>query len=193
MIMSKSLISVLDANLEVVKEYLHTGKSEALAPDHQKTLDICLEVYGMLKRYPQRNICIRTLMNTHGMVYNTAAKYVDFARNTWGSYVDLRREFLETFFLDRLLDAIADKNASESSRSKNLATLQKHLESMPEQKIDPKVMEKNTVMIQVNINGRVIPLPESMLESLPVEFRQQILSAFNGEIDDNASYELLES
>lgn len=191
--MSKSLESITDTNFEVVKEYLHTGKSCALSSEQQEMLNTCLEVYGLLKKYPQRNVCIRTLMNTQGMAFNTAAKYVDFARSTWGSYVDLRRDFLETFFLDQLVGAIADKNASEASKAKNLATLQKHLESMPEQKIDPKLMESNTVLIQVNINGKIIPLPESVLESLPVEARQQLLSAFNGEIDDEASYELLES
>lgn len=191
--MSKSLESVSDLNFEVVKSYLNGGVSDALSEEHKRMLDICLDCYALLKKYPQRNVCIRRLMNQNGLAYNTAAKYVDFARNTWGSYVDLKRDFLETFFVEKLLEEISDKDASESSRAKNLATLQKHLENMPEQRVDPKLMEKNTVLIQVNINGRMIPLPERLLERIPMDVRQELLSALSGEVDDETSVKLLES
>lgn len=191
--MSKSLESVSDLNFEVVKSYLNGGVSGVLSEEHKRMLDICLDCYALLKKYPQRNVCIRRLMNQNGLAYNAAAKYVDFARNTWGSYVDLKRDFLETFFVEKLLEEISDKDASESSRAKNLATLQKHLENMPEQRVDPKLMEKNTVLIQVNINGRMIPLPEQLLERIPMDVRQELLSALSGEVDDDTSVKLLES
>lgn len=191
--MSKSLESVNDLNFEVVKSYLNGGVSGVLSDEHKRMLDICLDCYAMLKKYPQRNVCISRLMVQQGLSYNTAAKYVDFARNTWGSYVDLKRDFLETFFVEKLLEEISDKDASEASRAKNLATLQKHLENMPEQRVDPKLMEKNTVLIQVNINGRMIPLPERLLERIPMDVRQEFLSALSGGVDDDTSVKLLES
>jgi len=191
--MSKSLESILDANLEVVKEYMHTGSSIALSEEQQKTLDMCLEAYGLLKKYPQRNVCIRQFMITTRCAYNTAVKYIDFARANWSSYIDIRKEFLETFFLDRLTSEISSPDATEAVRSKNLATLQKYLEHSPDRQIDPKLMESNTVLIQVNINGKAIRLPESVLEQMPLEARQAITSMFTGEIDEETSYELLES
>lgn len=191
--MSKSLQSVSDLNFEVVREYLNGGISVALSEEHKRMLDICLDCYSLLKKYPQRNICIRRLMIQQKLAYNTAAKYVDFARNTWGSYVDLRRDFLETFFIEKLLEEISDSDASEASRAKNLATLQRHLESMPEQKVDPKLMEKNTVNLQININGRMILLPEKLLDRIPMDVRQDFLSALSGEVDDDTSVKLLES
>lgn len=191
--MSKSLQSVNDLNFEVVREYLNGGISTALSDEHKRMLDICLDCYALLKKYPQRNICIRRLMIQQKLSYNTAVKYVDFARNNWGSYVDLRRDFLETFFLEKLLEEISDSDASEASRAKNLATLQRHLESMPEQKVDPKLMEKNTVNLQININGRMILLPEKLLDRIPMDVRQDFLSALSGEVDDDTSVKLLES
>lgn len=191
--MSKSLETVCDLNFEVVKSYLNGGVSGVLSEEYKRMLDICLDCYALLKKYPQRNICIRRLMIQQGLAYNTAVKYVDFARNTWGSYVDLKRDFLETFFMEKLLEEISDSDASEAVRAKNLATLQKHLENMPEQKVDPKLMEKNTVFIQVNINGRMMPLPEHLLERIPIEVRQEFLSALGGEVDDDTSVKLLES
>jgi hypothetical protein len=191
--MSKSLVSVNDLNFDVVKEYLNNGASKTLSAEHQRMVDICLDVYQMLKKYPQRNICINRLRVQQGLTYPTAAKYVDFARATWGNYVDLKREFLETFFLEKLLQEISDPDASEAAKAKNLATLQKHLEAMPEQQVDPKLMEKNTVYIQVNIGGRSVPLSEEDLEQIPMAVRQKLLASLGGNIDDQEAVRLLES
>lgn len=191
--MSKSLVSTLDLNLEVVKQYIHSGSSVALSTEQHDVLNKCLEAYGLLKKYPQRNVCIRQFMVTTKCAYNTAVKYVDFARANWASYVDVKREFLETFFLDRLLSEISSPDATEAVKSKNLATLQKYLEHMPDQKIDPKVMEQNNILIQVNVNGRVLQLKESDLDQMSIEVRQAITSLFSGEIDEDTSYQLLES
>lgn len=191
--MSKSLVSVNDLNFDVVKEYLNNGASKTLSAEHQRMVDICLDVYQMLKKYPQRNICINRLRVQQGLTYPTAAKYVDFARATWGNYVDLKREFLETFFLEKLLQEISDPDASEAAKAKNLATLQKHLEAMPEQQVDPKLMEKNTVYIQVNIGGRSVPLSEEDLEQIPMAVRQKLLASLSGNIDDQEAVRLLES
>ena len=191
--MSKSLVSVNDLNFDVVKEYLNNGASKTLSAEHQRMVDICLDVYQMLKKYPQRNICINRLRVQQGLTYPTAAKYVDFARATWGNYVDLKREFLETFFLEKLLQEISDPDASEAAKAKNLATLQKHLEAMPEQQVDPKLMEKNTVYIQVNIGGRSVPLSEEDLEQIPMAVGQKLLASLGGNIDDQEAVRLLES
>lgn len=191
--MSKSLESVSNLNFDVIKEYLNTGSSGALSEEYQRMLDICLDCYQMLKKYPQRNICIRRLMIQRELAYNTACKYVDFARATWGNYVDLKRDFLETFFMEKLLAEISDPDASDQSKAKNLATLQRHLEAMPEQKVDPKLMEKNTVYIQVNINGTVSRLSEDELEQIPVGIRQKLLAMMSGEITEDGAVELLES
>lgn len=191
--MHKSLDSVLDANFEVVREYINTGNSRALDDEHKRMLDICVFCYGLQRDFPQRNVCIRKLMAAKKMPYTTAARYVDFTRQTWGIYVDYRREFLEVFFLEKLMAEISSKNASEAVRSKNLATLQKFLDNRPADNIDPKLMEKNVVNIQVNLGTKSFVLNQSMLAALPVEVRQQILAAVDDTVDDAGAEALLES
>lgn len=191
--MHKSLDSVLDANFEVVREYINTGNSRALDDEHKRMLDICVFCYGLQRDFPQRNVCIRKLMAAKNMPYTTAARYVDFTRQTWGIYVDYRREFLEVFFLEKLMAEISSKNASEAVRSKNLATLQKFLDNRPADNIDPKLMEKNVVNIQVNLGTKSFVLNQSMLAALPVEVRQQILAAVDDTVDDAGAEALLES
>lgn len=191
--MHKSLESVSDANFEVVREYINTGNSRALDEEHKRMLDICVFCYGLLRDFPQRNVCIRKLMAAKNMPFTTAARYVDFTRQTWGNYVDYRREFLEVFFLEKLMAEIASPDASEAVRAKNLATLQKYLDNRPADNIDPKLMEKNTVNIQVNLGTKSFVLNQSMLAALPLEVRQQILAAIDDTVDDAGAEALLES
>ena len=191
--MHKSLESISDANFEAVRDYINTGNSRALNDEHKHMLDICVFCYGLLRDFPQRNVCIRKLMAAKGLPYTTAARYVDFTRQTWGNYVAYRREFLEVFFLEKLMAEISSPDASEAVRSKNLATLQKYLDNRPADNIDPKLMEKNTVNIQVNLGAKHFVLNQSMLAALPVAVRQQILAAIDDTVDDAGAEALLES
>jgi hypothetical protein len=188
-----SLDKVTDVDFSVLQEYINTGSSKSLSEDHKRMLDICLRCYGLLRDFPQRNVCIRKLMALMKLPYSTAARYVDFTRQTWGDYLRFKRDFLETFFVERLMYEITKPNASESVRSKNLATLQKYLESMPDNNIDPHLTESNNVYIQVNLNNKTFNLPEKALAALPQEIRQQILAAIDDNIDDEGAVALLEN
>lgn len=75
-------------------------------------------------------------MTTYGLSRNTAKKYVDFCRDTWSNYIDLRREFLETWMVQKLVSEISNPNSNEAVRAKNLSTLQKYLDKMPDNQID---------------------------------------------------------
>ena len=64
---------------------------------------------------------------------------------------------------------------------------------MPDNTIDPKVMESNTVYIQVNVNGHSVPLSEAELEQIPMAVRQKLLASIGGNIDEQGAVKLLES
>lgn len=186
---------IADKNFEVVKEYINSGKSGILNEETQRILDNCISAYGLLRQYPLRNIAIKRFMALHKVTYKCAAKYIDFARNTWGNYIDVSKSFLESFFLDRLLSDISNPTADEAIRAKNLSTLQKHLASMPEQKIDPKLMEQNNIIIQFNIGeGKTIQLPQELLNALPAEMRESLTAQIcTAEITDVEAKEILDS
>lgn len=185
--------SITDIDFDILQEYINTGKSKAMDDDHKRMLDICVRCYGLLRDFPQRNVCIRKLMALMNLPYTTAARYVDFTRKTWGDYLRFSRDFLETYFVERLMHEIARPGASEVARSKNLATLEKYIESHPDKQIDPHLTESNNIYIQVNLNNKTFTLPEKTLALLPVEIRQQILNAMNGSIDDDGAMALLEN
>lgn len=185
---------VTDIDFQVLQEFINTGSSKAIDEDHKRMLEICVRCYGLLRDFPQRNVCIRKLMALMDMPYSTAARYVEFTRKTWGDYLSYSREFLETFFLEKLMHEISRSGATEAVRSKNLATLEKYIESRPEQAVDPHLTESNNIFIQVNLNNKTFTLPEKTLAMLPVEVREQILCAMNnGSVDDEGAMALLEN
>lgn len=186
--------TVQDIDFEIVQEYVNTGSSKAISERQQKVLDTCILCYGLMRDFPQRSTCMKKLMSLTKMPRTTAGKFVDFTRKTWGDYLSYKRDFLNTFFLERLMYEITRPGASEMSRAKNLATLQKHIENMPDANIDPHLTEANNVYIQVNLtNNRSFKLPERVLKALPVELRQEIMSAVDDNVDDDGAVKLLES
>ncbi|MBQ9418732.1 MAG: hypothetical protein IJU19_09165 [Bacteroidales bacterium] len=190
--MNKALATAFDADFEVVREYINTGTSNALTPTHQRMIDTCVFAYGLLRDFPQRNVCIRKLMAAKEMSYATAAKYVDFARQTWGNYLDYQRDFLESFFLENLMKEISAPGGDEKIRAKNLATLQKYLDKLPAERLDPRLMEQNTVNIQVNVgDGKHFLLNQKLLAALPPEVRSQLLAAVDDTITSDAEAEVL--
>lgn len=187
--------TVADKNFELVKEYINTGKSGTLTEETQRILDNCVIAYGLLKQYPLRNIAIKRFMALTKLTYKCAAKYIDFARHTWGSYIDVSKEFLQNYFLNQLLTEISNPNTDPAIRAKDLATLQKHLASMPDEKIDPKLMEQNTIVIQFNIGeGKSIQFTQDILNALPANVRETITAQIsNAEISETEAQEILES
>lgn len=189
--MHKKKDDLLNANLEVVREYINTGHSAAMHEEHKAMLETCLVAYGLLRKFPFRNVCIRKLMALKKMSYSTAAEYVDFTRQTWGDYLGIKREFLEVYFLQRIITEIERPGADESARAKNFATLQKYIEKQPADSIDPHAFDARTVNIQVNLGSRSFYLDEKVLAALPPAVRQQILNAIDDSVDDNGAAALL--
>lgn len=189
--MHKKKEALLTANFAVVRDYINTGRSEALHEEHKQMLDTCVTAYGLLKKFPFRNVCIRKLMALKKMSYTTAAEYIDFTRQTWGDYLGVSREFLEVYFLQRLITEIENPGADESAKAKNFATLQKFIEHQPTERIDPHLMEANTINIQVNLGTRSFNLNEKVLAALPQAVRQQILAAIDDTIDDEGAVAML--
>ena len=189
-----NLLDITDVDFQVVKEYLSTGDSSVLSETRQHMLKVCRDCWGLMSKYPQRGALIHQLMAMHeGMEHKTAAKFVDFTRATWGSYVDITQDFLRTFFIDSLLKAISDPKADPKVKAKNLATLQKAIAAMPQSEIDPTLMEQNTIVIELRMGEHSLRLPQRVVRRLPKEMQEAILSGIHGDISDVEAEEILDT
>ncbi len=190
---TNTLSSVTDIDFAIVREYLSTGDSTALSSERKHMLTVSKDAWSLLQRYPQRGVCIKQLMALHAISYKTAARYVDFARDTWGDYIGLNQKFLQTYLLNQLVKEISNPSSSEANKAKNLATLQKHLASMPQKDIDPTLMESNNVFIQFNMGEKSLTLPQRVIKALPKDIQEELFASLNTEITDAEVIEILNS
>lgn len=190
---TNTLVSVSEIDFGIVKEYLSTGESSALSEERKTMLSISRDAWSLLQRYPQRGVCIKQLMALRNISYKTAARYVDFARDTWGDYLGMNQKFLQNYLLNQLVKEISNPSSSEATKAKNLATLQKHIASMPQRDVDPTVMESNKIFIQFNMGEKVISLPQDVIKHLPKEVQESFFSSLSSEITDAEVLEILES
>lgn len=190
---TNTLVSVSEIDFGIVKEYLSTGESSALSEERKTMLSISRDAWSLLQRYPQRGVCIKQLMALRNISYKTAARYVDFARDTWGDYLGMNQKFLQNYLLNQLVKEISNPSSSEATKAKNLATLQKHIASMPQRDVDPTVMESNKIFIQFNMGEKVISLPQDVIKHLPKEVQESFFASLSPEITDAEVLEILES
>lgn len=192
--MSKNALALLeDINFEVLKEYFATGDTSALNEERKRQIAICRDCWALMRKYPQRGVLVHQLVAMHGLHPKTATRFVDFTRNTWGDYMDVTQSFLQTFFLDQLMKELSNPNAKPSDKAKNLATLQKHLQNMPQSDIDPTLMESNTININFNIGKDNIQIAQQDLRKLPKDMQELILASIHNDISDVEAIEILES
>lgn len=190
---TNTLNSISEIDFTIVREYLSTGDSSVLSPDRKYMLSVAKDAWSLLQRYPQRGVCIKQLMALHAVSYKTAARYVDFARDTWGDYLGINQKFLQTYLLNQLVKEISNPSSSEANRAKNLATLQKHLASMPQKDIDPTLMESNSVFIQFNMGEKSFTLPQRVIKALPNDIQEELFASLNTEVTDAEVVEILNS
>ena len=190
---TNTLNSISEIDFAIVREYLSTGDSSVLSPDRKYMLSVAKDAWSLLQRYPQRGVCIKQLMALHAVSYKTAARYVDFARDTWGDYLGINQKFLQNYLLNQLVKEISNPSSSEANKAKNLATLQKHLASMPQKDIDPTLMESNNVFIQFNMGEKHFTLPQRVIKALPKDIQEELFASLNTEVTDAEVVEIRNS
>lgn len=190
--MPHSRESIYDIDEDFVRDYINTGTSRCINENQQRMIDITRETYRLLCKVPIKNIVVNQLCALHeGMKETSADRYVNFVQRIYNVDAAVDRKFLETWTVNRLIQEISDKDADPSDRSKNLATMFKYLATIPRDNVDPKLMEKNTVNIQINAGNKNITIPEKVLQALPMAVREQLLSSVPMTINPEEAAEII--
>jgi hypothetical protein len=194
--MKNAIEKVIDTNYEEISSFFAKGESDKLTPSQQHILERWRSVDEILRKFPRKSIAARKLKARYPNITERQALLdIDNACKFWNLHNYVDREFLNRWFIDRLLSEIANKYATQASRSKNLATLGRYIEAMPESSIDPHNFEKNDVYIQLNINSQTINLSEKDLMFFPKNVREGINKILydNNEITEEIACEIIES
>lgn len=180
-----------DGNFEAIALAVMHGREDRLTPEQLHMLDMTRDAYRIVCEYPNKSEAVKIMVALHPEVTErTAFSYINQGIKIWNPSERLEREFLNTVFLTSLLKEIKREDSDASTRAKNLATLQRYLAAMPQEPMDPEMMEKHTINIQLNINGNTITVPAEQWERL--KENRIIAAALDQEISEAQAVEIME-
>lgn len=183
--------SSAESDFETIALAVMQGRSGDLNDDQRRKLDLTRDAYRIVCEYPNKSVAVKTMRELHPeLTERTALNYVNYGIRIWNPGNQLERDFLNTVFLTAIIKEIHDPNADSASRAKNLATLQRYLSDMPQDPMDPTIMEKHTINIQLNINGSTITVPADQWAK--IKENKLIAAALDQEISEAQAEEIME-
>lgn len=136
------------------------GRSEQLNERQQAVLERTKAAYRIICDLPDKRKAVNKLKELYPELSEmTLYRDINYAIRIWNPMNRMDRDFLTTAFLNKLISEIYNDECDAATRAKNLATFERYLSNMPQDPMDPTIMEKHTINIQLNINGSTITVP----------------------------------
>ncbi len=191
-IVRKEYGSSVESDFETIALAVMQGRSGDLSDTQQHMLDLTRDAYRIVCGYPNKSVAVKEMCALHPeLSERTALTYVNQGIRIWNPGDRLERDFLNTVFLQALIKEIYSEDSDAATRAKNLATLQRYLSEMPQDPMDPTIMEKHTINIQLNINGSTITVPADQWAK--IKENKLIAAALDQEITEAQAEEIMES
>lgn len=189
--MSKNSVNdIAIRDFESISLYFEQGENGIISPSQKEILQRWQSAYSILRQFPAKHTASRKLMLAYPGL-SRAQSFIDLenAMKFFHKHAAIDRDFMEDWFLNKLMEEIANPNAEEMARAKNLATLQKHISQLPPVRLDPKHLEKNDIFITINN----VNFSEEEILRLPASIRQRFLNTISNEITDVQAEEIMNS
>ena len=180
-----------ESDFETIALAVMQGRSGDLSDTQRYMLDLTRDAYRIVCGYPNKSVAVKAMCALHQeLSERTALTYVNQGIRIWNPGDRLERDFLNTVFLQALIKEIYSEDSDAATRAKNLATLQRYLSEMPQDPMDPTMMEKHTINIQLNINGNTINIPADQWAK--IKENKLIAAALDQEITEAQAKEIME-
>lgn len=190
--MRKGYGSSAETEFDTIALAVMQGRTDELTEQQQRTLALTREAYNILGDYPQKGVAVKSFCALHPeLSERTALTYINNGIKIWNPSNRLEQDFLNTIFLNLIIKELYSKDSDAASRAKNLATFQRYISSMPQEPIDPEMMQKHTINIQLNINGNTITVPADQWEK--IRENKIIAAALEQEINETQAEEIMEN
>ena len=168
------------------------GRSEQLNERQQAVLERTKAAYRIICDLPDKRKAVNKLKELYPELSEmTLYRDINYAIRIWNPMNRMDRDFLTTAFLNKLISEIYNDECDAATRAKNLATFERYLSNMPQDPMDPTIMEKHTINIQLNINGSTITVPADQWAK--IKENKLIAAALEQEITEMQAAEIMES
>lgn len=167
------------------------GRSEQLNERQQAVLERTKAAYRIICDLPDKRKAVNKLKKLYPELSEmTLYRDINYAIRIWNPMNRMDRDFLTTAFLNKLISEIYNDECDAATRAKNLATFERYLSNMPQDPMDPTIMEKHTINIQLNINGNTINIPADQWAK--IKENKLIAAALDQEITETQAKEIME-
>ena len=167
------------------------GRSEQLTERQQAVLERTKAAYRIICDLPDKRKAVNKLKELYPELSEmTLYRDINYAIRIWNPMNRMDRDFLTTAFLNKLISEIYNDECDAATRAKNLATFERYLSNMPQDPMDPTIMEKHTINIQLNINGNTITVPADKWAK--IKENKLIAAALDQEISEAQAAEIME-
>lgn len=183
-----------DDDLTVYEEVslaVANGRGGDLNERQQAVLKRTKDAYRIICDLPDKRKAVNKLHELYPELSEmTLYRDINYAIRIWNPMNRLDRDFLTTAFLNALIKEIYSEDIDAASRAKNLATFERYISNMPQEPMDPTIMEKHTINIQLNINGSTITVPADKWAK--IKENRIIAAALDQEITEVQAEEIME-
>lgn len=167
------------------------GRSEQLNERQQAVLERTKAAYRIICDLPDKRKAVNKLKELYPELSEmTLYRDINYAIRIWNPMNRMDRDFLTTAFLNKLISEIYNDECDAATRAKNLTTFERYLSNMPQDPMDPTIMEKHTINIQLNINGSTITVPADKWAK--IKENKLIAAALDQEISEAQAEEIME-
>ncbi len=167
------------------------GRSEQLNERQQAVLERTKDAYRIICDLPDKRKAVNKLKELYPELSEmTLYRDINYAIRIWNPMNRMDRDFLTTAFLNKLISEIYNDECDAATRAKNLATFERYLSNLPQDPMDPTIMEKHTINIQLNINGNTITVPADKWAK--IKENKLIAAALDQEITEAQAAEIME-
>lgn len=185
-----------DQKYELIKSAILDPENNPLPEYLQETLDRTLTASRILEKNPVQKNAVAILKAKYPSI-SRAQAYEDCKRavRLFNSTHTFDYEFWQYWLLQDIAEMIQKaKDLGDlkawAAGHKNLITA---LGEKPEIPIDPKILEKNTIIISLQVNNKVINIDYKDFQKMPAEARNIILGSLDQEITDVQAIEIMNS
>lgn len=167
------------------------GRSEHLNERQQAVLERTKAAYRIICDLPDKRKAVNKLQELYPELSEmTLYRDINYAIRIWNPMNRMDRDFLTTAFLSKLISEIYNDECDAATRAKNMATFERYLSHLPQDPMDPTIMEKHTINIQLNINGNTITVPADKWAK--IKENKLIAAALDQEITEAQAEEIME-
>ena len=167
------------------------GRSEQLNERQRAVLQRTKDAYRIICDLPDKRKAVNKLKELYPELSEmTLYRDINYAIRIWNPMNRMDRDFLTTAFLNKLISEIYNEKCDAATRAKNLATFERYISNMPQDPMDPTIMEKHTINIQLNINGNTITVPADKWAK--IKENKLIAAALDQEITEAQAEEIME-